>query len=481
MTEVDPQIVGNRYELRSLVGEGGYGAVYRGVDRQTQQAVAVKILSRGAARDPDQIERMVREQQAMVALAGTGVVSVLDLCEMPTGQLCLVMEWLEGEDLEHHLAALEAKGEFMPLPRLLEITSSVANTLDRAHQMGIVHRDIKPANIFLTSYSGTTRVLDFGLSRMKWSKTLTQAGMVMGSPSYIAPETWRGQSKLIDHQADLYALGVVVFRALSGQLPFASTSLVEQLKLVTTAARPSLRQWRPELPRAVDAWARKALAIEAKARFKNGRALATALAEALGQARSGSSRLLPLPATLDELQGAVSSAFGAAASLLKRFASSVTSPSSPALQPTQVDLAQAEPPRVGPTPTAQPNTTPEPLNTINTSAADPSAANPDADDSEEDRKSQIGDWLSAAPLDRSKALKTGLDMLSWLKGTPTLLLGSQPSSKQAASKQASSKQARSEPAKGPEETPGPKKANTTKRKASSKRKANRARKKRTAR
>jgi serine/threonine-protein kinase len=406
MTELSHQVVGNRYELRSMVAEGGYGAVYRGVDRHTQQAVAIKVLSRGAANDPDQIERMVREQQAMVALAGTGVVGVVDLCELPSGQLCLVMEWLDGEDLEHHLEALEAQHRLMPLPRVLEITSAIANTLDRAHQMGIVHRDIKPANIFLTSYSGTTRILDFGLSRMKWSKTLTQAGMVMGSPSYIAPETWRGQSKLVGHQADLYALGVIVFRALTGQLPFGENSLVDQMKLVTTAARPSVRQWRPELPRAIDSWVRKALAIDPKARFENGHAMSNALAEALGQARTAG-RLLPLPG-IDELQGAVVSAFGAAASLLKRFATPVTSQPA-ANAPTM--LQPASPPTDAPVAAATPATTAE-------------------DEMSEDRKSNLGEWLSsAAHLDRSKALKTGLDMLRWLKGTPTVMLEREATSK----------------------------------------------------
>ncbi|HEX2878572.1 MAG TPA: protein kinase [Polyangiaceae bacterium] len=421
MTDLAHQLVGDRYELRSQVGEGGYGAVYRGVDRQNQQAVAIKVLSHGAARDPDQIERMVREQQAMVALAGTGVVGVLDLCELPTGQLCLVMEWLDGEDFEHHLAALEQNGQFITLPRLLEIVSSVANTLDRAHQMGIVHRDIKPANIFLTSYSGTTRILDFGLSRMKWSKTLTQAGTVMGSPSYIAPETWRGQSKLVGHQADLYALGVIVFRALTGQLPFGDNSLVDQMKLVTTAERPSVRHWRPQLPRAIDGWARKALAIDPKSRFKNGQALSNALAEALDQTRTAGSRLLPLPATLDELQGAVVSAFGAAASLLKRFAGGVAN-EPVADAPTM--LQPAPRPAEAPSPAVTPAAVVE-------------------DESVEDRKSNVGDWLSGARIDRSKALKTGLDMLRWLKGAPTISLEPAIASKAHKPAAASSKEKKS--------------------------------------
>jgi len=381
-------VIGDRYELKELVGEGGYGAVYRGLDRQTQQPVAIKVLSLGA-RDPDHIERMVREQQAMVALAGSGAVSVLDLCDSDTGQLCLVMEWLEGEDLEQHLSALEQKRQFLAIDRLLQIVSSVANTIDRAHQIGIVHRDIKPANIFLTGYSGTIRLLDFGLSRMKWSKTLTQAGMVMGSPSYIAPETWRGESKLVDHRADLYALGVVIFRALSGELPFGSNSLVDQMRLVTTAARPSLRQYRPDLPRTIDSWVKKALAIEPRDRFQTGRALYNALATALGQGDS-ISRLFPIPATLDDIQGAVSSAWTAAASLLKRFAAFGKDEGSATLP---AELARTQE-LVAPGTSAEGGT---PV---------------------KDNKTHLGDLLAGTQHDRSRSPKTGIDMFSWLGGKP---------------------------------------------------------------
>jgi serine/threonine-protein kinase len=204
----------------------------------------------------------------------------------------------------------------------------------------------------------------------------------------------------------LYALGVIVFRALTGQLPFGENSLVDQMKLVTTAARPSVRQWRPELPRAIDSWVRKALAIDPKARFENGHAMSNALAEALGQARTAG-RLLPLPG-IDELQGAVVSAFGAAASLLKRFATPVTSQPA-ANAPTM--LQPASPPTDAPVAAATPATTAE-------------------DEMSEDRKSNLGEWLSsAAHLDRSKALKTGLDMLRWLKGTPTVMLEREATSK----------------------------------------------------
>jgi len=268
------------------------------------------------------VERMVREQQAMVALAGTRAVSAVDLCRLPSGALCLVMEWLEGEDLEQHLSRLEAAKQRMTPARLLEILGAVADTLGKAHEIGIVHRDIKPANIFLMSNEPSgVRLLDFGLSRMKSAATLTAVGTVMGSPSYIAPESWRGNSKLVDQRVDVYSLGVIAFRALGGQNPFNGPSLLEQLKLVTSAPRPSLRALRPELPVEIDAWVEQALAIDPDQRFRTVRALHTALAEALGLGVPAEPAPVPAPDSRapNQLESALKSALRTARELFKRF------------------------------------------------------------------------------------------------------------------------------------------------------------------
>jgi eukaryotic-like serine/threonine-protein kinase len=266
------QVIGQRYELRQVVGRGGQGMVYRAFDRWVGREVAVKVLGSKAAREPHMVERLMREQQAMSALRGTSAVELFDVCRGNDGELCLVMELLKGVDLDEHLFALEERRERMSLPRLAEIIDPVVSTLETAHAAGILHRDLKPANIFLLE-NGDVRLLDFGMARLKKSAPLTAAGTVMGSPSFMAPEAWKGVSDLLDHRADVYSLGVILFRVLAGQLPFGGDSLKDKFLGATNGERPSLRKLRPDLPRDADEWVATALAVDREQRFGNVRAL----------------------------------------------------------------------------------------------------------------------------------------------------------------------------------------------------------------
>jgi eukaryotic-like serine/threonine-protein kinase len=345
-----PWLAAGRYEVGEVVGRGGYGMVCRGVDRQTGRRVALKMLSPEAGRDADLVERMLREQQALVALSGTCAVTAIDLCRLDSGAPCLVMEWLEGCDLEQQLSTWEAAGQPGSVEYLLQILQPLTRTLERAHQLGIVHRDIKPANIFLTPGSAPgVRLLDFGLSRMKSAAPLTAIGMVMGSPSYIAPETWRGNSAALDGRADLFALAVIVFRWLSGQLPFDAQDLIGKMTAVTSGPRPSIVRLRADLPAAVDAWMSRALAVEPIDRFQTGSELYGAFEAALrGETwpqasadTSGVRSAASPPAAVDtsERKSALASAWRAAASLLKHF-TGARDPETPVPIP-QVAPAQA--------------------------------------------------------------------------------------------------------------------------------------------
>jgi eukaryotic-like serine/threonine-protein kinase len=325
---MQPWLAAERYEVGAVVGRGGYGMVCRGLDRKTGLPVALKMLSPEAGRDPDLVERMLREQQALVALSGTCAVTAIDLCRLESGAPCLVMEWLDGHDLEQQLTRWEEAKQTGSNALLLQTLKPLTETLERAHLMGIVHRDIKPANIFLArnAAGGTdARLLDFGLSRMKSAAPLTGVGIVMGSPSYIAPETWRGNSATLDGRADLFALAVIVFRWLTGSLPFDAGDLIAKMTAVTSGPRPSAVALRPDLPTAVDAWLSRALAVEPADRFQTGSDFYAALEAALrgelwsnGSADISGIREVTTPAAAQQ-KSVLATAWGKAASLLKRF------------------------------------------------------------------------------------------------------------------------------------------------------------------
>jgi serine/threonine-protein kinase len=264
------QVIGGRYRLERPIDKGGQGDVYAALDLKDGDHVAIKILKDKFAADPDWRERMLREARAMTSLAGTAAVRVYDQRWTDEGALCLVMELLDGLDFERYLHALAERGQVVTPPHLIELLAPIVFTLQAAHDMGIVHRDLKPANIFVTKSDGV-RLLDFGFAKFTRLRGFTMSGTIPGSPSYVAPETWRGE--VVDARADVYALGVLLFRALAGYTPFDSSNLPKLLRDVTTAPRPSLHRYRPDLRPDVDAWVEQALAIDPAHRFSSVRAL----------------------------------------------------------------------------------------------------------------------------------------------------------------------------------------------------------------
>jgi serine/threonine-protein kinase len=224
--EADPligAIVGGRYRITGILGEGGMGRVYTG-DQQmgtSVRKVAVKTLLAQYAKDPQVLARFMRECGTVSELEHPNTIKVYDFGQTNTGELYIAMELLSGQALE---TALE-KGALQP-DRVDHIVGQICGSLQEAHDKGIVHRDLKPANIYLTTRAGEedcVKVLDFGIAKRdekhtKQEQKLTQQGTVLGTPPYMSPEQFKGGE--LDARSDIYSLGVMTYEMLTGRLPF---------------------------------------------------------------------------------------------------------------------------------------------------------------------------------------------------------------------------------------------------------------------
>jgi eukaryotic-like serine/threonine-protein kinase len=269
-------VIDGRYTVEGMLGQGAHGTVYRAVDQVLGSQVAIKCLHPDIASEPGYKTRLMREARAMGALSGTSAVQVVALSKSVDGGMYLVMELLSGRDLEAYLGEIESHGGRVSVTKLVELLGPIAETLQAAHEIGLIHRDLKPGNIMvLDSLSrGPVRLLDFGLAKDLNADPLTMEGTVAGSPAYMAPEVWRGKPDLLDHRIDVYSFGGIVFRALAGAAPFDPKQPIDQLIFATMRApRPSIVALRPDLPAGFDEWVKKALAINRDDRFPTMRAL----------------------------------------------------------------------------------------------------------------------------------------------------------------------------------------------------------------
>lgn len=276
-------VVGNRYRVVELIGQGGQSHVYRAIDGRDGDEVALKVLKvTGRAADPDAIERMFREAFAMATLHDTAALRVLDQVWTEDRALVLVTELIRGQELGTWLEAEEGRGP-VAVSAVLALLEPIVRTLAAAHGQGIVHRDLKPSNIFVIDpeHGGGVRLIDFGFAKFTRLRGFTKHHVIAGSPSYIAPEAWLNRRSTFDQRLDVYALAAVIFRCLGRRPPFQEDNVLALLQAVTRAPRPSLVALRPDLPSAVDDWAASALAIEPDERFQSVSALWTAFKNAV--------------------------------------------------------------------------------------------------------------------------------------------------------------------------------------------------------
>ncbi|MCC7355572.1 MAG: serine/threonine protein kinase [Anaerolineae bacterium] len=246
-------LVGQRigkYQIEGLIGRGGMGIVYRAVDLALQRPVALKLFQ--AAGGPDLMTRFRREAQIMAALEHPHIVPIYEIGEWQE-QPFIVMRLVEGRSL----AQIIAQEGPLPLARVAHIATQVASALDYAHSRGVVHRDVKPSNVLVTS--GDQAILtDFGIARAQGWGSLTQTGMVMGSPEYMSPEQITGHS--VGPAADIYALGCVVYQLLTGHAPFERDTPSAVLYAHEHHPPQPLRQVNPRVPSAVEGIVLQALA-----------------------------------------------------------------------------------------------------------------------------------------------------------------------------------------------------------------------------
>jgi serine/threonine-protein kinase len=239
--------LGGKYRIVGKIGSGGIGVVYAAEHVALGSQVAVKVLRGAAAKDASEIARLRREAQVQVTIEHPNVVRTLDLDQMPDGSLYVVMELLRGISLADKLARVGLIAPGFAIPIFLQ----VCRALSAAHERGIVHRDLKPGNVFLCD-DGMAKVLDFGMSKFAAAETLTQEGYTLGTPEYMAPEQCIGAT--VEARTDLYAFGVLMYEALTGELPILARSRRELLELQQRYMPPTLRDRRPDLniPEALD-------------------------------------------------------------------------------------------------------------------------------------------------------------------------------------------------------------------------------------
>lgn len=285
-TDLTGTVVAGKYELVRLLGQGGMGAVYEARNRATLKRVAVKLLFEDLGANEQVVKRFFREAQASSVIESDYIVQVYDSGrDERTGHPYMVMEMLQGEDLE---GAVERLGPMHPIC-IAKILLQVTMGLAKAHERGIVHRDIKPANIFLTTREDgdvIAKLLDFGVAKVKMdqfsdttSAGLTATGSILGTPVYMSPEQARGLST-VDARSDVWSLGVVMYEMLTGSIPYGDAKTLGDLMVaIITADLPLLQDRAPWAPPELAEIVHRAMSRDLDKRFANAAEMRDALLE----------------------------------------------------------------------------------------------------------------------------------------------------------------------------------------------------------
>ncbi len=255
--------------IQREIGRGGMGVVYEAKQEALDRSVAVKALDTKLARSKEIVERFRREGRAYAKLRHEAIPAVHDLVEKDDG-IYLVTEFVDGSDL----ARVLAQGGALPADCVAVVGAKVAEALDYVHFNGLLHRDVKPANVMI-SREGEAKLMDFGIAKGEADSSLTRAGMLVGSPSYMAPEVLAGEEA--GGSADVWALGVSLYELLTGEKPFRGKDAEELFAAIQRGRFPRVRSLAPDCPRRLARAVERCLSRKPASRFRGAGAAARAL------------------------------------------------------------------------------------------------------------------------------------------------------------------------------------------------------------
>lgn len=259
----------HRYKIQKLLGEGGMGFVYLARHKVIDKKVAVKVLRLEMAKDREILDRFLQEAKAASSIGNPHIIDIADFGDLPDGSTYFVMEYLEGQSLSELVGATKQ----LSAERICHIARQMADGLAAAHERGIIHRDLKPDNIFLIQRGSDpdfVKILDFGIAKVTGSASdtkLTKAGAVFGTPHYMSPEQAAGAP--IDHRADIYALGVMLYELTSGKLPFHADNFMGILTQHMYKAPVPIRVLVPACSPSLEAVILKCLSKKQEARYQS--------------------------------------------------------------------------------------------------------------------------------------------------------------------------------------------------------------------